>query len=285
MNQKLFENIKKVHLIGIGGIGVSALARMMLLLGKEVTGSDISENMVNKRIKRLGGRVFIGHKASNLSKDTDMVIYSPAIKDDNPELILAKKFNIPIYSYPEALGLISKDMKTIAISGTHGKTTITAMLAEVMILAKKSPTVIIGSFLKKQKDNFILGKSEYFVVEACEYKESFLNLFPSILVIANIDNDHLDYYGSIENIQKAFAKLIVKVPKDGFVVCNPNDKNVKQALKIANKKAEVVDYIKEKLNVELGVPGEHNIKNAQAVLAVARLVGIKKEQARQKSAG
>jgi UDP-N-acetylmuramate--alanine ligase len=281
MNQKLFENIKKVHLIGIGGIGVSALARMMLLLGKEITGSDISENMVNKRIKRLGGRVFIGHKASNLPKDTDMVIYSPAIKDDNPELILAKKFNIPIYSYPEALGLISKNMKTIAISGTHGKTTITAMLAEVMISAKKSPTVIIGSFLKKQKDNFVLGKNEYFVVEACEYKESFLNLFPDILVIANIDNDHLDYYGSIENIQKAFAKLITKVPKDGFVVCNPNDKNVKQALKIADKKAEVVDYIKEELNIELAVPGEHNIKNAQTVLAVARLIGVKKEQVRK----
>jgi UDP-N-acetylmuramate--alanine ligase len=155
------------------------------------------------------------------------------------------------------------------------------MLAEVMISAKKSPTIIIGGFLKKQKDNFVLGKSEYFVVEACEYKESFLNLFPNILVIANIDNDHLDYYGSIENIQKAFAKLIAKVSKDGFVVCNPNDKNVKQALKIVNKKAEVVDYTKEELNVELTVPGEHNIKNAQAVLAVTRLVGIKKEQARK----
>jgi len=198
----MFENIKKIHFIGVGGIGVSALARMMLLLNKKVTGSDIVENIVNKRIKKMGGMIFIGHKKTNLSKNTDMVIYSPAINKNNPELIYAKKLNIPIYSYPQALGIISKGNYTIAVSGTHGKTSATAMLAEAMILAKKDPTVIIGGFLRKQKDNFVQGKKGIFLVEACEYKKSFLNLFPNILVITNIDNDHLDYYKNIKKYPK-----------------------------------------------------------------------------------
>jgi len=278
MEQKFWNKIKKVHFIGIGGIGVSALARMMLLLNKKVIGSDLSEGFALKRIKKLGGRILIGHKESNLAKDTDIVIYSPAVAKDNPELILARKLNIPIYSYPEALGLISKDRYTIAVSGTHGKTTTTAMIAEIMIANKQDPTVVIGSFLNKQKDNFILGKSKYFIVEACEYKESFLNLYPDILIITNIDNDHLDYFKTIKNIQKAFAKLIAKIPKDGFIICNPNNKKIKQTLLMTDKKAKIIDYTKEKLDIELIVPGEYNIQNAKAALAAARIIEIKKEQ-------
>ena len=274
----MFKNIKKIHFIGIGGIGVSALAKMMLLLKKKVTGSDLSENIANQRIKKLGGKVLLGHKKSNISKDIDMVVHTPAIKQDNPELIEAKKINILTYSYPEALGLISKEKYTIAVSGTHGKTTTTAMLAETMISAKKDPTVIVGSFLRKQKDNFIPGQSKYFLVEACEYKESFLNLYPDILIITNIDNDHLDYFKNIKNIQKVFAKMISKVPKDGFIICNPNDKNTKQALKLAKTKSEIIDYTKEK-KLKLKVPGDHNIANAQAALVASKLIDIKKTQA------
>ncbi|MBU1292234.1 UDP-N-acetylmuramate--L-alanine ligase [Patescibacteria group bacterium] len=270
----MFENIKKAHFIGIGGIGVSALAKMMLLQKKKVTGSDIAANIVNQRIKKLGGRVFIGHKKSNLSKDTDMIVYSPAIKDDNLELVKAKRLKISTYSYPEALGLISKEKYTIALSGTHGKTTTTAMLAEVMISAKKSPTVIIGSFLRKQKDNFVSGKSKYFIVEACEYKKSFLSIDSDILVITNIDNDHLDYFKNLKNIQKAFAQLISKVPTNGFIVCNPKDSKIKSVLKSA--KAKIVDYTKEK-KLKLEVPGEHNIQNAQVVLAVAKILKIQQQ--------
>lgn len=267
----MFKNIKKVHFIGIGGIGVSALAKMMLLLKKEVTGSDISEGLACQKIKKLGAKVLIGHRKTNLSKKTDYVIYSPAVKEDNPELIQAKKFKISIHSYPEALGLISKDKYTMAVSGTHGKTTTAAMLAEIMISAKKKPTVIIGSFLKKQKDNFILGKSKYFIVEACEYKKSFLSLSPKILIITNIDNDHLDYYQNISNIKKAFAQLVEKVPRDGFIVCQPKD--------IKTTKAKIIDYTQEELNIKLKVPGKHNILNAKAALAAAKLIGIKKSQA------
>ncbi|NQV00774.1 MAG: UDP-N-acetylmuramate--L-alanine ligase [Parcubacteria group bacterium] len=278
MKQNLWDSIRKVHFIGIGGIGVSALARMMLLLDKKVVGSDLSEGFVLKRIKKLGGEIFIGHKDSNLAKDTDIVIYSPAIKKNNPELIQARKFNIPVYSYPEALGLISKDKYTIAVSGTHGKTTTTAMIAEIMIADKKDPTVVVGSFLNRQKDNFVLGKSKYFIVEACEYKESFLNLEPDILVITNIDNDHLDYFKTIKNIQKAFAKLITKISKDGFIICNPNNEKIKQTLLMTDKKAKIIDYTREKLGIELIIPGEHNIQNAKAALAAAKIIGIKKEQ-------
>ena len=276
----MFKNIKKVHFIGIGGIGVSALAKMMILLNKKITGSDIAENIVNKRIKKMGGRIFIGHKKTNLSKDVDIVIYSPAIKKDNPELMYAKKLKIPIYSYPQALGLISKNNYTIAISGTHGKTSTTAMLAEAMISAKKDPTIIIGGFLRKQKDNFIQGKKGVFLVEACEYKKSFLNLFPDILVITNIDNDHLDYYKNIKNIQKSFAELISRVPQDGFIVCNKKEKNTQQALKLANIKGKVIDYSRIK-NIKLKVLGKHNIENAKAALSVLQLIDVKEEQGRK----
>ncbi len=281
MEQDFWDKIKKVHFIGIGGIGVSALARMALLLGKKVIGSDLSNGFALKRIKKLGGKIFIGHKELNLAKDTDIVIYSPAVDKANPELVLAKKLNIPTYSYPQALGLISKDKYTIAVSGTHGKTTTTAMIAEIMIAGEKDPTVVVGSFLNKQKDNFVLGKSRYFAVEACEYKKSFLNLEPDILVITNIDNDHLDYFKTIKNIQKAFARLIGKVSSDGFIVCNPNNEKIKQTLLIANRKAKIIDYTKEKLDIKLMFPGEHNIQDAKAALSVAKLTGIKKEKAQK----
>jgi len=269
-------NFKNIHFIGIGGIGVSALAKMMILENKKVSGSDKVANLNTERIKKMGASIFIGHRYSNLSQDTDLIIYSPAISDNNPEIIKAKKLKIPIYSYPQILGIISKEKYTIAISGTHGKTTTTAMIAEILIDNKKSPIVIIGSLLKKQKDNFVMGRSKYFVVEACEYKESFLNLDPDILVITNIDNDHMDYYGNIKNIQKVFAKMINKVPQSGFIICDLNDLNTKKALKMSKRKAKIIDYSKNKLNIKLPIFGEHNVKNAKASLVVAKLLKIKR---------
>ena len=263
---------KKVHFIGIGGIGVSAIARMMLLRGKKVSGLDSAPSPVTERIKRLGARIHIGHQESNISGDVGLVVYSPAVPGNNPELVKARREGIPAHSYPEMLGRISQGMYTIAVSGTHGKTTTTAMIAEIMIAAKKDPTVVVGSFLKEQKDNFVPGNSKYFLVEACEYRRSFLNLSPQILVITNIDNDHLDYYGNLQNIQKAFNEMACKVPKDGFIVCNPGDKVVKPALK--GVRGKIIDYTKTKVNIMLPIPGHHNIQNAQAALAVAKLVGI-----------
>ncbi len=270
----MLDHAKKIHFIGIGGVGVSAIARMARLKGIKVTGSDISVGKMSERIEKIGGKIFIGHKRENLPQDADMVVYSPAITEDNPEMIYARELNIPTYSYPEILGIISGDMFTIAVSGTHGKTTTTSMLAELFIYGNLDPTVVVGGLLKKQQDNFVLGSSKYFIVEACEYKESFLNLNPDILIILNIDNDHLDYYKNIENIKNAFKKLIEKVPDDGYIIYNGEDKNIIDALKNIKTGTRKLNYLEVKAKIRLSVPGEHNLKNAKAAFTAARLVGI-----------
>lgn len=276
MSEEYLKNIHAVYFIGIGGIGVSAVARLMLSRGVSVTGSDRNTSLVVGKLEDLGATVFIGHRASNLPENCDLVVYSPAVPEDNPELVVAKERGIETLSYPEMLGVISRGMRTVAISGTHGKTTTTAMVAEVLVGAHKNPTVIVGSLLKSGT-NFISGTSDIFVVEACEYKRSFLNLSPEILVITNIDNDHLDYYGSVEGIQKAFAELVAKVPAHGSIVCNPSDPLVAPVL--ANAVSNIVDYTKENISIPLKVPGEHNIMNGKAVLSVARILGVEEVDA------
>lgn len=279
MNKEFLKNIRAAHFVGIGGIGVSAVVRIMLLRGVRVSGSDKALSVVTDRLVSSGARVFVGHCAKNLSDDADVVVYSPAVQTDNPELAIARARGIPVYSYPEMLGEISRGMRVVAVAGTHGKTTTTAMLADIFIEAKKSPTVVVGSILKKWEDNFVAGESDIFIVEACEYKRSFLCLSPEVLVITNIDNDHLDYYGTIEGVQKAFAELVEKVPPHGVIVCNPNDPFTAPVL--AKAVAHIVDYSlgNETSKLELAVSGDHNIKNAKAALAVARVFSIDDEVA------
>jgi len=272
MEEVKLENFKKIHFIGVGGIGISAVARMFLLLGRVVTGSDSCESPVTKKLEGGGVKIYKGHKAENIGEDIDLVVYTIAVSEDNPELLEAKKRGIVHLTYPEALGLLTRDKKTIAVAGTHGKTTTTAMIAEVLIGAQKDPTVVVGSFLNKQKENFIAGKGDLMVVEACEYRDSFLNLYPFIGVITNIDSDHLDYFGSLENIQKSFRKFAERIPSDGYLVCNPDDKNVKPVL--GGLRCAIVDYSKLEENIELSLPGKHNIKNAQVALSVAKIVGV-----------
>ncbi len=276
MNEDFLKDINVVHFIGIGGIGVSAVAHLFFSRGAKVSGSDRGASLITEKLEQEGAKVFIGHHESQVPEKCDLVVYSPAIEDTNPELIVAREQGIQTLSYPEALGMISRGMRTVAISGTHGKTTTTAMTAEVLVGAGKNPTVIVGSLLKTGT-NFVDGMSDIFVVEACEYRRSFLNLSPEILVITNIDNDHLDYYGSIEGVQKAFAEMVEKVPPQGAIVCDPNDARVAPVL--VRAKARIVDYTKESLAVVLAVSGDHNIKNAKAVLAVARILGVEQKEA------
>ncbi len=221
----------KVHLVGIGGVGVSALARMFLGEGPPaggVSGSDRDPSPITEELARLGVKIFFGHRAENLPPDADLVIYTIAVPPDNPELLAAKRLGIKTLSYPEALVEISARKFTIAVAGTHGKTTTTAMLAKIFIDAGLDPTVIVGSLLRGQErggnqistgnlissspTNFIAGRGDFFIVEACEYRRSFLNLSPRILVITNIDNDHLDYYRDLADIRSAFAELAAKLP-------------------------------------------------------------------------
>lgn len=277
------KNIFATHFIGIGGIGVSSIARMFLLQGKRVSGSDVSSSKTTEELEKLGARIFERHDAKNIPENIDLVIYTIAIPGDNPEFLEAKKRGLPMLSYPELLGLISKDKYTIAVSGTHGKTTTTAMIAKVLIEAQLDPTVIVGSFLKGldpstgsgQESNFIAGKSNYFVVEACEYRRSFLNINPKIIIITNIDNDHLDYYKDIADIQNAFREFISKLPEDGIVVCNPNDPLVRPV--VANAGVKIIDYSLYSAT-PLSVPGAHNISNAKAAEGVGEILGIDKNK-------
>ncbi|BCX16000.1 MAG: UDP-N-acetylmuramate--L-alanine ligase [Candidatus Parcubacteria bacterium] len=275
MSRDFLKSAKNIFCIGIGGIGVSALARMFLLEGKRVSGSDISPSFVTEELKKKGAKIFIGHKEENLKNDTDLVIYTKAIKKDNPELKKAKRLKIKTLSYSQALGEISSGKYTVAISGSHGKTTTTGMIAWGLLKARKQPTVVVGSFLKGLKSNFVAGRGKYFVVEACEYQESFLDLNPQIIVVTNIDNDHLDYYKNLSNLKKAFLKFIQKLPSGGYLVCDLSDRKISDLVRrIKKKRFEVIDFSKSKIDFPLRLIGEHNLKNAQAAASVLRLLKV-----------
>jgi len=270
--------IKNVHFIGIGGIGISAIARMMLHDGKVVTGQDMQDGEVVEELRKVGATITIGQSYENIPNGTDLIVYTIAIDTYDPELKnkIETQTDIPIRSYPQMLDIISRDKYTIAVSGTHGKTTTTAMIAQILKDNGNDPTVIVGSLLVGEKSNFIAGSSKYLVVEACEYRRSFLNINPKILVITNIDEDHLDYYKDIEDIKSAFHQMAMRVPSDGFVVCNPDDPNIGDVIKGIN--ASVVnwdDYFNKDL--KLKIPGTHNKKDAAAAVAVAYNIEISKD--------
>jgi UDP-N-acetylmuramate--alanine ligase len=277
MKNNLFDKTKKVHFIGIGGIGISAIAKMFLLEGKKVSGSDMSDSKIIEELKNSGAEIKIGHSEKNLSDNIDLVVYTIAITDENTELQEAKKKNIKCITYPQALNEISKEKYTIAVSGTHGKTTTTAMIAKIMIDAGLDPTVIVGSLLKDTKSNFVAGKSKYLVVESCEYRKSFLNIEPDIAVVTNIDNDHLDFYKDIFDIQNAFGEFTEKVPENGYIICDNEDKLVTDAIR--NSKAKIVFSNQFSSDFKLKIPGEHNRKNAEKALTVAHLLEIDKKKA------
>ncbi|MDO8482940.1 MAG: UDP-N-acetylmuramate--L-alanine ligase [bacterium] len=278
-----FSKIKSVHFIGIGGIGMSAIARMFLLEGKKISGSDISDSELLNELRELGARIVIGQSITGVPKDIDLIIYSAAIPVADPELFkVIKKCGAPSISYAEALGVISEGKKTIAVSGTHGKTTTTAMIAKILIDAGLSPTVLIGSLIEDPKTdkqtNFIKGSSEYFLVEADEYQRSFLTLWPSVLVVTNIDADHLDYYHDLSDVQSAFVELAKKVPKDGAIVTDLKNPNVEPVLEVA--RTPVLDYSSVDITgLALKFPGEHNRQNARAALTVSGFLGVSQEKA------
>ena len=274
------QKINNVHFIGIGGIGISAIARMMKEEGKNVTGQDMQEGEIVSELKNLGIDIKIGQSYENIPRDTDLIVYTIAIEYYDKDLYnKVKNGKMPSKSYPEMLGVISENKYTIAVCGTHGKTTTTGMISEILIDAGKSPTVVVGSLLKN-KTNFIKGDSDLFVVEACEYRRSFLNINPNVLVITNIDEDHLDYYKDIEDIKNAFHSMAMKVPSDGFIICNPKDKNISDVVKGAMGK--VVDYASYfDKDMKLMIPGVHNKKDAAAAVAAAATVGVSVEDSQK----
>jgi UDP-N-acetylmuramate--alanine ligase len=268
-----FKNIKKPYFLGIGGIGVSAIAKMMILEGKQVAGSDTADSAIIEELRKEGADILIGQDLEHIPKDTDLVIYSIALEKFAPDFMKEVREKVKnVISYPQALSIISKDKYTIAICGTHGKTTTTAMLAKIMMDAGMDPTVIVGSLMSDVKSNFIAGKSKYLVVEACEYCRSFLEINPTVVGITTIDADHLDYYKDIDDIVSAFKEFVVKIPEDGLVVGNNNDKRVSDAMSVSA--SNIVDSGKYyDHNLKLKVPGEHNRKNASVALAIAEFLG------------
>lgn len=277
---KDLSEIKKVFFLGIGGIGVSALARMFLSEGKEVFGSDTSESLITEELRKLGATISIGQNISFIPTDTDLVVYTIAITDFAPDFFKEVASKFKTLSYPEVLGLISKDKYTIAIAGTHGKTTTTAMTAEALIANGKKPTVIVGSLLSKYKSNYIKGEGDLFVVEACEYEKSFLHIHAKVAIVTNIDNDHLDFYGSLENVIKAFNEFLRQVPGDGFIICDKKDTRVQGALVgVVAKVIDVNDFYDE--NILLSVSGNHNRYNASTVLALSNILNLDEGKTRE----
>lgn len=270
---------RRIHCIGIGGIGLSALAQYFLKQGYEVTGSDHVEHKITQFLRSKGINVLIGHHPDLLSSNIQMVFYTVALSDSDPELVRARELGIPTFTYSQGLGLISENKKTIAVAGSHGKTSTTAMIAHTLRSAQKDPTVIIGSLLAKDGTNFIPGQSDIFVVEACEYKKSFLDIHVSIAVITNIDNDHLDYYGTMDNLVAAFKAFVEKVPGDGFIVADTSLPYMHEVL--SGVQATVVDVSEDSYNFELLVPGEHMKKNARLASKVASLLSIAPEEAKE----
>ena len=268
-----------VHFIGIGGIGVSALAKYYLSQGTEVSGSDLTSSEITEELEKMGAQIFIGkHRKSFLPKDAKMVIYTSAAKDVNPELKEARRRKLKVQSYPETVGELTKSFKTITVSGSHGKSTTSALTALVLEEGYFDPTVIIGTKIKEfNNSNFRPGHSKYFVLEADEWNKSFLNYSPQIAVVTNIDAEHLDTYKTVEEVEKTFEKYLGKVPEGGMIVANADNERLK---KIAQKFGKrVVWYsLRDKeaglVKKILRIPGEHNVSNALAALRVGQILGV-----------
>lgn len=264
------KEMKKVHLVGIGGIGISALAQLLVHEGYEVSGTNDSESPETlDRVRALGVPVHVGADIEHVPEDTDLVVYSAAWETRAPEFMEAiAARGIPMKSYFEMLGDVSRGKRTVSVSGTHGKTTTTAMLARILRDAGTRPTAIVGSVVREFDSNYLAGDSELFVAESCEYRRHFLHLAPRVLVVTNIEFDHSDYFKDLADVQAAFRTFMEKVPAGGAIVTNPGDPNIAPLL--AGLAAPVIDYTTEEIP-ELRMPGEHNRMNACAAAAAARV--------------
>jgi UDP-N-acetylmuramate--alanine ligase len=254
-------------MVGVGGIGMSALAQLLVSQGKNVSGSDREESPTTALLSGKGVSVIIGHDECSIPADAELLIYSDAVYSDNQERMRAKEMNIPEMSYFEALGEASKNMRTIAVTGTHGKTTTTAMLAKILQACDKQPTAIVGSIVRDFESNFLPGRDDLLVVEACEYRDHVLKLSPEILVITNIELDHTDYFPTLEALQDTFRKAAERVPAHGVIVANPYDPVV--AAVLGSAKAPIIDYTTQTVP-RLELLGEFNRENARAAKAAAR---------------
>lgn len=290
----MYGNIEKIHFVGIGGIGMSGIAEVLLNLGYKVSGSDLRESDTTERLRGLGGEICIGHAAENLT-NVDVVVTSTAVQCDNPEVIEAKHRMVPVIPRAEMLAELMRMKYGIAIAGTHGKTTTTSMVATVLTHAGIDPTIVIGGKLNTLGSNAKLGQGKFLVAEADESDGSFLTLSPTIAVVTNIDADHLDFYtGGLEQIKDTFVSFINKVPFYGLAVLCQEDRNINEIIPRIKKRfmtyglssqadlrathvkldgfqtSFTAHYKGYRLGeISFNMPGAHNVLNALACTAVA----------------
>ncbi|MFO0703043.1 MAG: UDP-N-acetylmuramate--L-alanine ligase [Candidatus Andersenbacteria bacterium] len=293
-------NVHWVHCVGIGGIGVSALARLLAASRVYVTGSNLGPSATVDYVKRLGIPVSVGpHRAANLPREADLVVYSNDVPASNPELVAARKRRVRVMSYPEALPLLFAGKRLIGVSGTHGKTTTTGMLGSVLVQAEWDPTIVVGGMLPTLRGNARLGAGRDFVLEADEYKRSFLNYPCDVAVITNVEADHLNYYKDLDDVRSAFREFAALVPRKGLVVACGDDTGTRLVTHdlhcgvlwygLDKRNELVADHLKldgphttfrvsyhgkPHGSFKLLVPGEHNVYNALAVIGVAAHLGV-----------
>jgi UDP-N-acetylmuramate--alanine ligase len=290
--------IKKIHFAGIGGSGMSGIAEVLHNMGFQISGSDIAENDTVRRLRSLGMRIAIGHAAANVG-DAGALVFSSAITEDNVEVLEALKNKLPVIPRAEMLAELMRMKFSLAVAGTHGKTTTTSMLAAILTQGRLDPTYVVGGRLKIEGSGAKLGSSRYLVAEADESDGSFLKLFPTIAVVTNIENDHLEFYGRMKNLVQAFRQFADKVPFYGAVILNSDDANVRrimpqirkkivtygfgagadlQALKVRSSgfasSYELVVRGRNQGTVRLSVGGRHNVANSLAAIAAALEVGV-----------
>lgn len=296
MYQIDFSNPIHIHFIGIGGISMSGLAEILLAEGFTISGSDMRRSALTDMLEGKGVHIFYRQSAENLTDDIDLVVYTAAIHKDNPEFAAIAKKGLPSLTRAQLLGQIMRNYKTpIAISGTHGKTTTTSMVSEILLQAQADPTLSIGGILRSIGGNIRVGKSDYFVTEACEYTNSFLSFFPKIGLILNVEEDHLDFFQDIHEIRASFHKFAALLPADGLLIINKGIEGLDVILEglscrvITYGSTPDADYYYTDLQfhesacptfllhdlagntqrISLSVPGEHNVSNAVAAIALA----------------
>lgn len=295
---------KNIYFIGIGGVSMSGIAHTLKHFGFNVSGSDATDSNTIQSLISCGISVYIGHNPENI-KNSDLVVYTAAISKDDPELVMAHSLNIPTMERAVFLGLLTKCFDdTITISGTHGKTTTTSMISLCFLKANLNPSIQVGAYLKNISGNYTVGTSDYFILEACEYVESFLHFFPKSAIVLNIDNDHLDYFKNIDNIQNAFTKYVKLLPSNGLLVINADDNRCLSLIDYT--KAKVItyginnsnaDFIAKNIvfddngfpefdvytksefycHIKLSVPGKHNVLNSLACIAMCSYYNIDSE--------
>ena len=289
---------KHIHLIGIGGVSMRPLGLVLRGMGMTVTGSDMNSSVSTDELISKGIEVKIGHNASNI-EGADCIIRTAAAHNDNPEIAAARAMGIPVFERAQAWGVIMREYKNaICISGTHGKTTTTSMVTHIFMEAQKDPTVMLGGYLPLLKAGHRVGNGETIIMESCEYCDSFLNFYPTVAIINNVEADHLDYFKDLEAVQRSFRKFAGLVPRTGYVIANGDDENTVQALADlsylsfgldekndihpANLSADcrsfdVLIFGKVYCHVDLKVFGRHNVYNALAAAASAYVMGIEGE--------